>query len=296
MMNAAMKSTRECFDQIMLEMRLLKSDIPSTEIEIFNEKFSSPIMTATLSHLGPFRGGKDHPLVQYAAGAAKAGRLHWIGMCEEEEFNAVMSTGARTVRIVKPYEDEGKIYRQLSLAEKAGAIAVGMDIDHMFDHFGECDVVNGERMSIKSPDMLKAYKNHVSIPFIVKGVLSVKDAAQCAEIGAGGIVVSHHNGRLPAAVPPLIVLPEIIKEVGKVMPVFVDCGICSGMDAYKALAMGATAVGVGAHLMPLLRQGGAAAVEKRLIEMNRELKGAMAYTGVTNVTEFDSSVLHIKNW
>lgn len=295
-MNAAMKCTREFFDQIMLEMRLIDSGVPDTEIEIFKEKFSSPIMTATLSHLGSFHGEEDHPIVQYAAGAKKAGCLHWIGMCEEDEFDAVISTGARTVRIVKPYEDEEKIYRQLSRAEKSGAVAVGMDIDHMFDQFGDQDVVSGEKMNVKSLDMLKAYKESVSIPFIVKGVLSVKDAARCAEMGAGGIVVSHHNGRLPAAVPPLVVLPEIVKEVGKEMPVFVDCGICSGMDAYKALAMGATAVGVGAHLMPLIKKGGFEAVKNRLIEMNQELKGTMAYTGVKNVQEFDASVIHMKNW
>ena len=76
------------------------------------------------------------------------------------------------------------------------------------------------------------------------------------------------------------------------MPVFVDCGICSGMDAYKALALGATAVSVGTHLIPYIRQGGEQAVAKRMEEMTAQLKGAMAYTGVASVNEFDSSVLH----
>ena len=94
------------------------------------------------------------------------------------------------------------------------------------------------------------------------------------------------------SVPPLAVLPEIVKEVGDMMPIFVDCGICSGMDAYKALALGATAVSVGTHLIPYIRQGGAEAVAARMQEMNEELRGAMAYTGVKHTGEFDSSVLH----
>lgn len=213
-------------------------------------------------------------------------------MCDEQEFNAVIATGARTIRIVKPYADEEKIYGQLKQAEKAGALAVGMDIDHMFSASGDRDVVKGEEMSIKSSEMLRGYIQAVNLPFIIKGILSVRDAAKCAEMGAKGIVVSHHNGRLKAAVPPLMILPEIVREVGGTMPVFVDCGICSGIDAYKALALGATAVSVGAHLIPVLRKEGSEGVKNRMLEIQAELKGAMAYTGVKNVNCFAASVVH----
>jgi len=105
-------------------------------------------------------------------------------------------------------------------------------------------------------------------------------------------VVSHHNGRMNYAMPPLAVLPEIVKEVGDVMPIFVDCGICSGMDAYKALALGATAVSVGTHLIPFIRQGGAEGVAARMREMNDELRGIMASTGVADASSFDPTVIH----
>ena len=140
--------------------------------------------------------------------------------------------------------------------------------------------------------MLKAYIQATPLPFIVKGVLSVRDAAACADLGAKGIVVSHHNGRLKDAVPPLAVLPDIVKEVGGVLPVFADCGICSGRDAYKALALGAAGVSVGGHLIPVVRQEGSAGVCKELEEMSRELKGVMAYTGVEDLDHFDPSVVH----
>lgn len=284
--------TRAYFDSLLLEMRLMDSDVPNTEFTLYGKKFATPIMTAALSHLGVYKPGETCGIIQYVEGAKKADAVHWIGMGSDEEFEAVAAVGAPTIRIIKPYADEEKIDRQIRCAEANGALAVGMDIDHMFDHKGNWDVCVGEQMEVKSSAKLKEFIESTKLPFVIKGVLSVHDAVKCAEIGARGIVVSHHGGRLSYAVPPLYVLPEIVKAVGDKMPVFVDCGICSGMDAYKALALGATAVSVGNHLMPYMTEGGAEAVANRIKEMTDELKGVMAYTGVKSVEEFDASVIH----
>ncbi len=284
--------TRAYFDILLLEMRLMDAKVPVTDFELYGRKFKTPIMTAALSHIGTFNPDMPSGMVQYAQAAQMAGAVHWIGMGSDEEFEAVMATGADTIRIVKPYADEEKIFSMIKCAEKNGALAVGMDIDHMFGMEGDRDICMGETMEIKSSEDLKRYIEATSLPFIIKGVLSVQDAIKCAQIGAKGIVVSHHGGRLSYAVPPLYVLPEIVKAVGDKMPVFVDCGICSGMDAYKVLALGATAVSVGTHLIPYIRQGGQQAVAERIEEMTAQLKGAMAYTGVASVKEFDSTVLH----
>lgn len=284
--------TRAYFDSLLVEERLMDSGVPLTELELYGRKFRTPIMTAALSHIGTFNPDMPGGMVQYAQGAAMAGAVHWIGMGSDEEFESVVAAGAPTIRIIKPYADEEKIFEQIRCAEKNGALAVGMDIDHMFDLKGQPDLCMGEWMAVKSSEDLKRYVEFTGLPFIIKGVLSVQDAIKCAEIGAQGIVVSHHGGRLNYAVPPLYVLPDIVKAVGDKMPVFVDCGICSGMDAYKAMALGATAVSVGLHLMPLIRQGGGEAVAKRITEMTEEMKGVMAYTGVKNLKEFDAGVIH----
>ncbi len=284
--------TRAYFDSLLLEMRLMDSDVPNTELELYGRRFATPIMTAALSHLGTFHPDMPNGMVKYAEGAAKANAVHWIGMGSNEEFEAVVATGAATIRIIKPYADEEKIYEQIRCAEQAGALAVGMDIDHMFDLKGNQDICVGETMAIKSSADLRKYVESTKLPFIIKGVLSVHDAIKCAEIGVKGIVVSHHGGRLNYAVPPLYVLPDIVKAVGDKMPIFVDCGICSGMDAYKALALGATAVSIGGHLIPYISKGGADAVTSRIQEMTDELKGAMAYTGVKTMKDFDATVIH----
>lgn len=284
--------TRAYFDSLLLEERLMDSVVPNTELELYGKKFTTPIMTAALSHIGTFNPDMPNGMIEYAKGAEMAGAVHWIGMGSDEEFEAVVATGAQTIRIIKPYADEEKIFTQIDCAKKNGALAVGMDIDHMFDMKGEQDVCVGELMAVKSSADLRRYLEYAGIPFVVKGVLSVHDAVKCAEIGVQGIVVSHHGGRLNYAVPPLYVLPDIVKAVGDKIPIFVDCGISSGMDAYKALALGATAVSVGLHLIPYIRKGGAEAVASRIQEMTSELKGIMAYTGVGTTKEFDASVIH----
>ncbi len=289
---SAKESTRDYFDSLLLEMRLMDSAVPNTELQLYGKIFKTPIMTAALSHIGTFHPDMPNGMVQYAQGAAMTGAVHWIGMGGEEEFEAVTAAGAPTIRIIKPYADEEKIFQQIRNAEQNGALAVGMDIDHMFDLKGKPDVCVGEQMAVKSSEDLRRYVESTKLPFIVKGVLSVQDALRCAAIGVQGIVVSHHGGRLNYAVPPLYVLPDIVKAVGDKMPIFVDCGICSGMDAYKALALGATAVSVGIHLIPYIGQGGAEAVGKRIQEMTEELAGAMAYTGVKDLHSFDPSVIH----
>lgn len=286
------KFTRQYFDQIWLEQRLMDAQIPDTSMELFGETFASPIMTAALSHLKLYNPDVEDPMVSMALAAKQSGIVHWIGMCENDEYDAIAATGARIIRIIKPYADEAKIYDQIRHAEQMGALAVGIDIDHTFTVDGDIDAVHGEKLAPKSSEMIQKYIESTKLPFVIKGVLSAHDAIACAKIGVKGIMVSHHGGRMPFAVPPLVILPEIVAAVGDQMEVFVDCGIASGADIYKVLATGAKAVGVGTHLIPYLRKGGSAGVSARIHDMTMELKGFMANTGVGNTNAFDPSVLH----
>lgn len=284
--------TRDFFDSLLLETRYLDSSIPSTEITLFGHSFSMPVMTAALSHLDNTAPGG---MVTYAAGAAKADVLHWVGMGSEQELEAVLATGAKTVKIIKPHADNRVVFGKMEHAVKAGCIAVGMDIDHAFNSQGGYDSVFGLPMKAKTTDEIRDFVQAAGVPFIVKGVLSPYDAEKCLEAGCAGIVVSHHHGMMQYSVPPLMVLPDILKAIGHDIPVFVDCGIESGMDAYKCLALGATAVSVGRHLMPLLKEG-ADAVAARIGQMGAELAGVMARTGVASLSQMDSSVIHKRNF
>lgn len=279
--------TRDYFDSLLLETRYIDSDIPSTRMTLFGEEFDTPIMTAALSHLHNPADG----MAVYAKGAALAGAAHWVGMGSDEELEGVLATGARSIKIIKPHADNREVFRKIEHAVSAGCFAVGMDTDHAFNSDGGYDDVFGLPMRPKSASELAEFVQAARVPFIVKGVLSPRDAEKCVKAGCAGLVVSHHHGMVQYSVPPLMVLPEIVSAVGGEIPVFVDCGIISGMDAYKCLALGAKAVSVGRHLMPLLKDG-PEAVAARISEMTAELAGIMARTGVKSLDEMDPTVIH----
>ena len=166
-----------------------------------------------------------------------------------------------------------------------------MDIDHAFNGSGGYDNVLGLPMKSKSTEELADFVKAAEIPFIVKGVLSTKDAEKCLKAGCKGIQLSHHHGIMSYAVPPLMMLKEILEVVRGEIPVFIDCGIESGMDIYKCLALGARAVSVGRHLMPLLKKGSDVTAD-RIKEMTGQLAATMARTGVKDLNSFDSNVIH----
>lgn len=280
--------TRDYFDSLLLETRYIDSVIPSTEMTLFGETFRTPIMTTALSHLG---NTAPDGMTVYAEGAARAGAVHWVGMGPDSELEAIVATGARSIKIIKPHADNREVFRKIEHAVGAGCFAVGMDIDHAFNSNGGYDNVMGLPMKAKTQKEIAQFVQAAGIPFIVKGVLSPLDARKCLDAGCAGIMVSHHHGMIQFSVPPLMVLQDIIAAVGNSIPVFVDCGIESGMDAYKCLALGAKAVGVGRHLMPMLKDG-PEAVAGRICAMNQELVGIMARTGVASLDKMDPTVIH----
>lgn len=279
--------TRDYLDSLLLETRYIDSDVPSTRMELFGHEFDTPIMTAALSHLHNPSDG----MAVYGKGAALSNAVHWVGMGEDAELESVVATGAKSIKIIKPHADNREVFRKMEHAVKVGCIAVGMDTDHAFNSTGGYDDVFGLPMRPKTAGELEEFVQAAGVPFIVKGVTSPRDAEKCAKAGCAGIVVSHHHGMIQYSVPPLMVLPDIISAVGDSMPVFVDCGIVSGMDAYKCLALGAKAVSVGRHIMPFLKNG-PEAVSARINEMTAELAAIMARTGVKSLDEMDPTVIH----
>lgn len=285
--------TREYFDSLLIEMRHMDGALPDTRFELFGETFETPIMMAALSHLNSCC---DDGMVEMAKGAKAAGAVNWAGMGDMAELEGICASGARTIKIIKPHASDDEIMRRIEHAEANGCFAVGMDIDHAFSGRGEYDVVLGLPMEPKSQQQMKRFVNATKLPFVVKGVLSVTDAKKCVDVGAKAIVVSHHHGILPYAVPPLMVLPEIARAVGNDVKIFVDCCVESGYDAFKALALGADAVCAGRVVMEPLRREQAEGVRKEVIRMNDELKGAMARTGAAKLRDIDPSVLHQRCW
>ncbi|GHV91917.1 FMN-dependent dehydrogenase [Spirochaetia bacterium] len=280
--------TRDYFDSLLVELRYIDAVEPSTKLELYGETFSTPLMFAALSHLD-----KVYPkgMVESARGMLAAGAVMWAGMGDEKELEEITATGARTIKIIKPYADNKTIFRKIEHAEKCGCLAVGMDVDHSFNKYGKNDTVFDIPMSPKTMDEIRSFVKATKLPFIIKGVLSEQDTWKCLNAGVRGIVVSHHHGRIDYSLPPLQILPKIAKIVNKQIPIFVDCGIDRGMDAFKALALGAAAVGVGRTIMGPLGAEGAAGVTKTIQSMTAELAGAMASTCSPDICHIDSGLI-----
>lgn len=284
--------TEKYMDSFLIEERLIDSVVADISTTFLGEKFDMPVMTPAFSHLKNYNGREHNGLEEYSMAAAECNILNFCGMMENDQFKKLTDTGAKTVRIVKPYADHAKVIDQMQYAESVGAFGIGMDIDHIFGEKG-LDVVVGEQMAEQTSDMLREYVEMTKLPFVVKGVLSVSDAIKCADIGAKAIIVSHHHGRLPYAVPPMMILPQISEALkGRDVGIIIDCGISTGADVFKALALGADAAAVGRSMLPSLEKDGAAGVSAFLRKTGNDLKYIMSFTGFAHVSDIDSSVLH----
>lgn len=283
--------TERYMDSILIKERLIDSAVADTSVELFGEKFASPVLMPAFSHLRQYEKRTLNGLEEYSVAAKNLNILNFVGMMENDMFKRILDTGAKTIRIVKPYADNGKVREQMKFAEDNGAFGVGMDIDHIFGMDG-LDVVIGEQMAEQTSDMIRSYIESVKIPFVVKGVLSEEEAVKCADLGAKAIIVSHHHGRLPYAVPPMMVLPSIKKALeGRDVKIFVDCGIGSGADVYKCLALGADAAAVGRSMLPALEAEGSLGVEKFVTKVNSELRFIMSCTGFKTVDQIDDTCI-----
>lgn len=283
--------TERYMDSILIKERLIDSTVADTSVELFGEKFASPVMMPAFSHLRQYEGRKLSGLEEYSIAARNKNILNFVGMMENDMFKRIADTGAKTIRIVKPYADNAKVRDQMKFAEDNGAFGIGMDIDHIFGAEG-LDVVVGEKMDVQTSDMIRSYIESTKLPFVVKGVLSEEEAVKCADLGAKAIIVSHHHGRLPYAVPPMMILPSIRKALaGRDVKIFVDCGIASGADVYKCLALGADAAAVGRSMLPALEVEGTLGVEKFIERVNSELRFIMSCTGFKTTDQIDDSCI-----
>lgn len=280
--------TRAYLDSLLVEMRHIDSVLPSTEMTLYGKTFKTPVMTAALSHMGNVY---PNGMAEMAKGAYDAGAVCFSGMGAMEELDGMIQTGASVVKIIKTYADRDSVFAKIEHAEKSGALAVGMDIDHAFNHNQDYDCIEGMEMRPITFQQLKEYVNATKLPFVVKGVLSRQDARKCAEAGVQGMIVSHHNGRLDYAVPPLMILPEILKETEGKIPLFVDCSLQTGMDVFKALALGATACCIGRPLQKRLGESGSEGVKTGIEDITRQLRYTMAMTCSPDLQHIDPSVV-----
>jgi isopentenyl diphosphate isomerase/L-lactate dehydrogenase-like FMN-dependent dehydrogenase len=133
-------------------------------------------------------------------------------------------------------------------------------------------------------EFVKRLRDTVTVKLLIKGIVTREDAQLAVEHGVDGLVVSNHGGRAEETLRPTIEsLPEVLEAVGGKVPVIVDGGVRRGTDIFKALALGAAAVGIGRPHCWGLGAFGQAGVEAVLEILQRELRTIMRQAGTTSI-------------
>lgn len=201
---------------------------------------------------------------------------------------AIGQNGGTGIPTVKPW-DRDTVFAKLDAAKASGAKVFAMDIDAAGLPF-----LKGLNPPAgpKTVAELREIIDYARVPFIIKGIMTVKGARKALEAGAAGIVVSNHGGRVLDGVPATAeVLPEIAKAVGGQMTVLVDGGIRSGVDVCKALAMGADGVILARPYVTAVYGGGAEGVALLTQKIKAELEDTMAMCGVHSLGEISDEIL-----
>ena len=203
---------------------------------------------------------------------------------------AIKKAGGLGIPTVKPWNVE-MIREKMALVKDAGAFAAAMDIDAAGLPF--LKNFNPPAGS-KSVEELREIVKAAGVPFIVKGIMTVKGALKAKEAGAAAIVVSNHGGRVLDQCPATAeVLEEIATAVDGSMKTFVDGGIRSGTDVFKALALGADAVIIARPFVTAVYGGGREGVEVYIQKIGSEIADTMAMCGVSSLSEITRDCVRV---
>ena len=264
--------------------------------EIFGRTFKYPIFAAPIGAMKLHYGDKYDDL-EYndilVSSCADAGIAAFTG---DGTNPAVMEGAARAIKqkdgngipTVKPW-DINTLKEKLAMIKDAGSFAVAMDIDAAGLPFRKN---LSPPAGSKTVEELREIVKEAEVPFIIKGIMTVKGALKAKEAGAAAIVVSNHGGRVLDQCPATAeVLAEIADAVGNDMKILVDGGIRSGVDIFKALALGADAVLIGRPFVTAVYGGGAEGVAAYTAKLAAELEDTMAMCGAHSLSEISRDMV-----
>lgn len=284
--------------QVSLNMdTLYEAKVIDTSFNFFGRSLTMPVMAAPIGGVNLHYGDKHDDLSYSEAvieGCKMAGTIGFTGDGVKDEVyrgavKAIERAKGCGVATIKPWHIEEVIEKGL-LAKAAGAPAFAMDVDAAGLSIL---AAQGKSVSPLSREALKRIQTAVDLPLIVKGIMTAQGAMKAREAGAAGIVISNHGGRVLDETPSGISRLEAIKlAVGSEMMVLVDGGFRSGIDVFKAIALGADAVLIGRPVAIAVYGGDAQGVKLYMEKIRAELADAMLMTGAGNI---DSIARHMVN-
>ncbi len=265
--------------------------IIKTKIVFFGLPIDFPVVPAPLTGSITNLGGAVSELElarSVVKGANQAGSIGFVGDGAASSkyrigVRVILENFGQAVPIFKPRYDNKTIMERIEASKSAGALAVGIDIDAASFMTME---LKGQNTSTKTFDEIRELVDYAEIPFILKGILSPRDAEKAVKSGVKGIIVSNHGGRVSdSLIAPIDALKDIKSAVGSDAMIILDGGVRSGGDVLKCLALGADIVMIGRPVMIAAVGGGVQGVRQYFNKISLELKKAMAFIGITDLSE-----------
>lgn len=281
----------DAWKNIHLVMDTICENTPvSTQTELFGHIFRLPVFAGPVGAVSMHYGDAyvDQTYNKELVKACKdAGIMAFTGDGMDDQImigatQNIKENDGIGVPTIKPWAKE-MVVEKLKLAKEADALAIAMDIDAAGLPFLKGFVPPAGRKNVKE---LKEIVQEIDVPFIVKGILSVKGALKAKEAGASCIVVSNHGGRVLDDTPATAdVLEEIVQAVGKDMTILVDGGIRSGQDIFKALALGADGVLIARPFVNMIYGAQEEGVKAFVDQLEQELIDTMEMCGASTIQE-----------
>ncbi len=288
---AAFKISVDFLSSVKIKLdTIYENEGQDTAASLFGKTFKYPFFVAPiggmdLNYNGAITESEYDEAVVF--GSIKAGTAAFTGDGANDSFfldslPIIKKANGMVVPTLKPWKND-KVLEKLKMVEDVNAMAFAMDID-------SAGLINlalaGKPVSAKSVKELSEITSSTKIPFIVKGIMTREGALKAIEAGAYGIVVSSHGGRVLEHAPaPCSMLPEIREAVGDKLKIFVDGGIRSGSDVFKAIALGADAVLIGRPYVIAAFGGGAEGVEIYTEKIGSELRDVMIMSGCKKLSD-----------
>ncbi len=266
----------------------------STETTLFGKTFRLPVFAAPIGAVAlHYSDVYDDASYSEAVvqGCVEAGSAAFTGDGPKEiafygPLEAIRKAGGIGVPTVKPWNVQ-EVIERARRAQDAGAFAIAMDIDAA----GLAVLAQqGKPVGPLPVEDIARIVKALKVPFILKGIMTPGGARKAVETGARGIVVSNHGGRVLDETPATIeVLPEIVKAVSGKATILIDGGFRTGLDVFKALALGADGVLIGRPFAHAVYGGGKEGVLAYLAKVRSELEEAMRMTGAAELKDIDAS-------
>ena len=283
------------WQEICVNMDTLCANVdPDISFEMFGHRFSVPIFAAPLGAL-PMHYGDKYRDQDYNAllvrVSAEYGSMALTGDGVDPEIMKasvldMAKVGGIGCPTIKPWNKEF-VFEKLDAVKASGAFCAAMDVDGAGLPFLKAMNPNA---GSKSVDEMREIIDYAGIPFIIKGIMTPDGARKAVEAGAAGIVVSNHGGRVQGGVPSTAeVLPSIAEAVKGEITILVDGGIRSGVDVFRALALGADGVLIGRPILTAIYGAGEEGYRVYMDKIVGELKSTMTMCGAASLKDIDWS-------